>query len=145
LINQETEKQHTGNEPTDQSLKIQVLEEHLKVTVKEVETGRVRITKHVTEHTEDLNIPLVSEEVDIEKVAVNQYVETAPGVRYEGETMIIPVIREVLVVEKKLMLVEELRVTKRQVQTNETQQVTLRKEEVDIERLGPGNATENNF
>jgi uncharacterized protein (TIGR02271 family) len=129
----------------DQPLKIQVLEEHLKVTVKEVETGRVRITKHVTEHIEDINIPLVSEEVEVEKVAINQYVETSPGVRYEGETMIIPVIKEVLVVEKKLVLVEELRVTKRQVKTNETQQVTLRKEEVDIERLDPGTTSDNNF
>jgi uncharacterized protein (TIGR02271 family) len=129
----------------DQPLKIQVLEEHLKVTVKEVETGRVRITKHVTEHIEDINIPLVSEEVEVEKVAINQYVETSPGVRYEGETMIIPVIKEVLVVEKKLVLVEELRVTKRQVQTSETQQVTLRKEEVSIERLEPGNTKENNL
>jgi uncharacterized protein (TIGR02271 family) len=129
----------------DQPLKIQVLEEHLKVTVQEVETGRVRITKHVTEHIEDINIPLANEEVEVEKVAINQYVETAPGVRYEGETMIIPVIKEVLVVEKKLVLVEELRVTKRQVQTNETQQVTLRKEEVNVERVEPGNTKEHNL
>jgi uncharacterized protein (TIGR02271 family) len=145
LNNQETENQQQGNEPTDQSLKIPVLEEHLKVTVKEVETGRVLITKRVTEHVEDINIPVISEEVEIKKVAVNQYVEASPAVRYEGETMIIPVVKEVLVVEKKLMLVEELHVTKRQVETSDTQQVTLRKEEVDIERLGPGNTKRNSL
>lgn len=145
MINQETENQHPGIDPTEQPLKIQVLEEHLKVSVKEVETGRVRITKHVTEHTEDIHIPVTREEVDVEKVAVNRYVESSPEIRYEGETMIIPVVKEVVVIEKKLMLVEELRVTRRQVQTTETQQVTLRKEEVDIERLEPGNTKENNF
>jgi uncharacterized protein (TIGR02271 family) len=145
LNSQDTKNQQPGNEPTDQSLKIEVLEEHLKVTVKEVETGRVRITKRVSEHTEDINIPLASEEVDVEKVAINQYVEVSPGIRYEGETMIIPVMKEVLVVEKKLVLVEEIHVTRRKVQTNEIQQVILRKEEVDIERLGPAETNESNF
>jgi stress response protein YsnF len=56
--------------------------------------------------------------------------------------MIIPVVREVLVVEKRLLLVEELHVTKTQVQKQETQHITLRKEEVIVERLAPNQAGE---
>ena len=51
--------------------------------------------------------------------------------------MIIPVIKEVIIIEKKLMLVEEVRVTKLTHTTNEQQNVTLRKEEITIERITP--------
>ena len=81
-------------------------------------------------------MPLNQEEVMVERVTLNQYVDSPPPpVRYEGDTMIIPVLQEVAVVEKRLLLVEELRVTKRQVQKQETQQVSLRQEEVQVTRV----------
>jgi uncharacterized protein (TIGR02271 family) len=112
----------------------------LHVDKKWVETGKVNISKKVTEHEETIDVPLSHEEVNIERVEVNKYIETLPPpVRYEGETMIIPVLREVVV--KRVLLVEELRVTKKDVQTQEKKQVTLKKEEVNIERtsLNPQN------
>ena len=141
LINQETKNQQSHvNDPEDHPSTIKVLEEQLKVEKRELETGRVRITKKVIEHTEDIDIPLVGEEVSVERVLVNKYIEgLPPQVRYEGEKMIIPVVKEVLVVEKKLLLVEELWVTKHQVHNNETQQVSLKKEEVTVERVNSEN------
>jgi stress response protein YsnF len=59
---------------------------------------------------------------------------TPPAVRYEGDVMIIPVLKEVAVVEKKLMLVEELRVTKTKTEKTETHEIALKKEEVKVER-----------
>lgn len=100
-----------------------------------VETGRVLIQKHVTEHQEHVSVPLNHDEVHVDRVLINRYVDVPPeAVRYEGDTMIISVLEEVVVVEKRLMLVEELHVTKRQIQTEEMQQVTLRKEEVTVTR-----------
>ena len=115
---------------------IPVVEEQLQVDKQVIETGVVRITKHVIEESETVNIPVSRDEITVEHVAVYQYVDEAPAVRYEGETMIIPVLREVLVTEKKLLLVEEVHVTKRQITSQETQEVTLRKEEVTVERTG---------
>ena len=113
---------------------IRVIEEQIHISKEVVESARVRISKRVSEHEESVDIPLTHEEVDVERVAINQYVEKPPSIRYEGETTIIPVLREVAVVEKRILLVEELRVTKRYVQTQETQHLTLRKEEVQVER-----------
>ncbi|GAA4451015.1 hypothetical protein GCM10023189_12500 [Nibrella saemangeumensis] len=131
----------SGSEGTDQSRIIPVIEEQIHIGKDVVETGRVVISKRVREEEQTVDIPLVSEEMNVERVAVNQYVDTPPAVRYEGETMIIPVLKEVLVVEKRLVLVEELHVTKRQVETTETQRVTLRKEEVTVDRI-PHNTTD---
>jgi uncharacterized protein (TIGR02271 family) len=120
---------------------IPVIQEQVLVEKQVVEKGKVRISKQVREYEELVDVPLLGDEVVVERVAVNQYVESAPAVRYEGETMIIPVVREVAVVEKRLVLAEELRVTKRRVETHAPQVVTLRKEEVSVERAASDNAT----
>lgn len=57
--------------------------------------------------------PLFAEDVDVQRVAINQVVESVPDTRIEGDTTIIPVVEEILVVEKRLVLREEVRITKR--------------------------------
>lgn len=128
---------HQNTQPTENHTGIiPVIEEQLIVDKRVVEKGRVRISKKVRETDETVNIPLIQENVSVERVPVNQYVaEPPPPVRYEGSVMIIPVLREVVVVEKRLVLVEELRVTKHQTQTQETQKIRLRKEEVSVKRV----------
>ena len=56
--------------------------------------------------------------------------------RYEGDGMIVPVLEEVIVTEKRLMQREELHVRKRQIETRKPRHVTLRREEVTVERVG---------
>ncbi|HEX8566970.1 MAG TPA: YsnF/AvaK domain-containing protein [Pyrinomonadaceae bacterium] len=120
----------------NQPATIPVIEEQLTVDKRVVEKGRVRISKKVRETDETVNIPLVQENVQVERVPINQFIaEAPPPVRYEGNVMIIPVLREVVIVEKRLVLVEELRVTKQQTQTQETQKIRLRKEEVSVKRV----------
>ncbi len=114
-----------------------VVEETLDVQKHEVETGRVRITKKVHEREEVVDEPLMEEEVSVTRVDINRAVEGPMSVRYEGDTMIIPLLEEVLVTEKRLMLKAELHVTKRQVETHKPQTVTLRGEEAIVERIDP--------
>jgi stress response protein YsnF len=49
--------------------------------------------------------------------------------------MIIPLLEEVLVVEKRLPLKEELHLTKRRVETHKPQRVRLRREKAVIEHV----------
>lgn len=113
---------------------IPVIEEQVHVGKKIIEKGRVRIIKTVHEEEAVVEAPLIEEKVNVERIAINQYIETPPPVRYEGDIMIIPVVQEVVVIEKRLMLVEEIRVNKEQIQTNVSQTIILRKEEVKVER-----------
>lgn len=125
-------------EESSTELRIPVLAETATVTRELVETGRVRLTKTVVEHQETLPLDLRHDEMRVERVAVNQFLPDGaapPDSRYEGDTLIVPVLREVLV--KRLLLVEELHVTKQQTSTSEPQTVTLRHEEVVVERLPP--------
>lgn len=124
------------NESGPRPVVLPVIEEQLKVDTQLEETGRVTVRKRVHEHEERVELPLTQQQVQVERVPINQYIDTPPAIRYEGETMIVPVVKEILV--KRLVLVEEVRITKEEVQTTTHQPVTLRQEEIVITRsTGP--------
>jgi uncharacterized protein (TIGR02271 family) len=109
--------------------------EALEIDKRRVETGRVRIRKVVHEREEVIDLSLLSEEVSIERLAIHRFVGEAIPIRYEGDSMIISLLAELAVVEKLFMLKEELRITRRQVETHQSRRVTLRREEVTVEYL----------
>lgn len=124
-----------GLEPPDETrFSLPVIQEELEVGRRVVETGRVRIARTVTETIETVDQPLLHEFVEIDRVPVGRVVESPPPVRYEDDTMVIPMVEEVLVVEKRLVLREELRVRRRQETVHRPRQVTLRREDLTWDR-----------
>ena len=81
--------------------------------------------------------PLLRESVQVERVPINRLVAEAPASRQEGDTLVVPILEEVLVVEKRLMLMEEVRITRTRTEVHEPQTVTLRSEEAVIEGIIP--------
>ena len=117
---------------------IPVIQEQATVKKRVVETGKVHITKNVREYEEVVDIPHFREEVRVEHVPVNQFVEQAPQVRTEGDTTIIPIVEERYVVEKRLFVTEELHVSKDRKESHHSERVKVLKEEVEIKRIAPG-------
>jgi len=128
--------QHTTLD-ADEATVIPVVQEEAVIRTRKIDRGGVRIHKQVNEREEVVQQPLTRETVNVERVPVGQVVDIAPGVRQEGDTLIIPVLEEVLVVEKRLVLKEELWVTRRQVTETEEVRVQLREEEVTLENIEP--------
>ncbi|WP_336719312.1 YsnF/AvaK domain-containing protein [Paraflavisolibacter sp. H34] len=130
----EKENLPQGSERRDEPSRVlPVVEEQLRVDTKVVETGKVHISKTVSENDISVTVPLQHEVYDIERVPVNQIVDAPPPAFFhEGDTMVIPVVREVLV--KRYEVVEEVRVTKRRMERDETVQTTLLREDVTVER-----------
>ncbi|MGB3849176.1 MAG: DUF2382 domain-containing protein [Tunicatimonas sp.] len=121
------------NHPIDETVTIPVINEEVHLTSEQVITDRVRVIKSVSDETVTVEAPNTQDNVSVERIAVNEYVDEAPqAVRHEGDTMIIPVLQEVLV--KKILLVEEIRITKTKQTDTESIEVTLRKEHVDVQR-----------
>jgi uncharacterized protein (TIGR02271 family) len=118
---------------------VPVLREKLEVHKEVRKTGTVRVRKTVRELEEVVSESLASETVDVERVPVNLIVDSPPPVRTEGDVMIIPVVKEELVVTKQLRVVEELRVTKRKSVSDYHESITVRAEEVTVERVNPEN------
>jgi uncharacterized protein (TIGR02271 family) len=129
---------HNESLPKEQPLVIPVIEETANVDKQVVVTGKIRLEKQVEEIQEVVNINLQHDEYTIRRVERNEYVdEEAPQVRYEGNALIIPVVKEVMV--KRLLLVEEVHVIKDAVTTSEQVNIPLRKETVTVNRM-PDNA-----
>ena len=116
---------------------IPLAEEEVRIDKREVPTGRVRV-RTATEVVEELARATLDEDVvEVTRVAVGREVDIAPEVRTEDGVVIVPVLEEVLVVEKRLFLKEELHI-RRSVTPEEVEvPITLRKQRAVIERLGP--------
>ena len=121
----------------DDTLIVPVMEETLHVTKQKVVTGGIRLTKRVTEREEIVDEALLQQDVHVERVTINQMVTEAPQARQEGDTFIVPLLEEVLVVEKRLFLKEEVRITRTQTEVHQPQTVTVRTEEVVLEEITP--------
>ena len=130
------------DELAEAAVVVPVMEEELRVGKRVVETGRVRVHKTVREHEETVDEPLMREEYDVERVPIDEFVDGPVGPRHEGETLVVPVLEEVLVVEKRLVVREELRITRKRTEERRPQRVKLLSEEVSVERADAGDADE---
>lgn len=120
-------------------LTVPVVAEEVRVRTQRTTTGRVRVRKIVHREEQTIDEPILQERVDVERVAIDRWVDEAPPIRHEGRTLVVPVVEEVLVVEKRLRLREEVRLTWRCEEEREPQHLVVRREEVRVERL-PGGA-----
>jgi uncharacterized protein (TIGR02271 family) len=117
---------------------IPVIAEEVTVQKRLVEAPGARITKSHEDHVETVSVPLQREEIVVQRVPVEQVVAQAPPVRQDGDTLVVPVVEERLVLEKRLVVREEVRITKRiAVDQSPPQQVSLRREHVEVERTQP--------
>lgn len=117
-----------------EAVRVPVVREQLKVGKKKRRTGRVTVRVVPQVRTETLEVPLEQEQVQIERVPINRVVEKPFPQRQEGDATVVPVFEEVLVVEKKLMLKEEVRITRRRTTYSRRQDIALRTEQVRITR-----------
>jgi stress response protein YsnF len=115
--------------------RVPLTEEVVSVSKREVVTGRVRI-RTLEESTDKLvQQELDTAEVSVRRVPVNRIVDQTPVTRTEGDLTIVPVLEEVLVVDKRLLLKEEIHIRRTLTKETVEHSVTLRKQRATIEQL----------
>ncbi|HSI32816.1 MAG: YsnF/AvaK domain-containing protein [Phycisphaerae bacterium] len=120
-----------------QSVTLPVVEEQITVDKRQVETGRlaVRITPQV--RREVIDVPVTEQTLEVERVPVGRFVPATEPPREEGDVTIVPVYEEVVVVERRIMLKEEIRIRRRKTQRHERHEIELRSEEAQVVRTNP--------
>lgn len=98
-------------------------------------TGRVRVKVRTETERRMLVEELAGQEIEIQRVPRNELIEAIPEVRTENGTTIIPLVQEQLVVEKRLVLVEEVRLHRVHTKQTVTVPVDLRAERADVEHI----------
>jgi uncharacterized protein (TIGR02271 family) len=117
-----------------QEVVVPLYEEQASIAKRRIVTGRVQVSRVTNEHEQLIDETLAREQVEIERTPIGKPVQVLPSVREEGDTIVIPIVEEVLVVERRLILKEEVRV--RRVRSNEAhrERVMLRRQEAVITR-----------
>ena len=113
--------------------------ETLQIGRRTVERERgVRVSKSVETVTAQVDEPVWRDELVVERVARDEAVDAAapPRPRQEGDTLVLPVLEEVVVTTRSLRLTGEVRITRRRVPERHVASVPLRRERIDTERFG---------
>ncbi|MCK6545006.1 DUF2382 domain-containing protein [Myxococcota bacterium] len=123
--------------PTTKVLVLPLARESLAIERRTIPTGQVHIHTKVRARNVRGEVPIEQRSVHVERVPKGEIVAAWPEPWRDGETLVIPVVEEELVVEKRLVLREELRVTTTVHTSSAPYDVELRSEELEIERVGP--------
>lgn len=115
--------------------------EQVQVTREDVISDRVRVTTSVEERSILVEDDVERGALHIERVPVDLPVQSAPAPRQEGDTLIVSLVEERLVVEKRLFVVEELRITRTSTIEHVAVPETVRTMRATVERADPAPST----
>ena len=111
--------------------------EDLTVSKRQIAGEMVQVGT-VTRETESLVDEMLNHErVQIDRIPVGRQVDAVPPIRQEGDTTILPVVEETVVVERRLILTEEIHIRRLHVSERHQEAVILRKQEAVITRINP--------
>jgi uncharacterized protein (TIGR02271 family) len=122
------------NATTERETIIPVLEEELSVDKRVVETARVKVSRITHRQEQIVDELLHHEKVEVERVPLDRPIETMPSIRQEGDVTIVPVVEEILKVERRLVLKEEVHIRRIKTTERHQEQVTLRRQEAIVSR-----------
>ncbi len=126
---------------TDDETVIPLLAEQLDVMRRKVVTGRVQVATVTREDQHLIDELLSSEKVEIERVPIGKVIDSAPSIREDEDMIVIPIVEEIVTVERRLVLKEEVRIRKTRSSRRHQAHVTLRRQEAVVTRLPPQTPT----
>lgn len=109
--------------------------EEAAVELRRAETGRVRVETVTSDVEHQVRQALANETVEITHVERGQFVDVAPLPRVEGDLVIVPVLEERAVVERRLFLKEELHIRRVRNVADHHETVVLRQQDVNVHRI----------
>jgi uncharacterized protein (TIGR02271 family) len=115
-------------------VRIQRSEEELRVGTRKREAKAVKVRKRIVTERQRMSVPKVREEVTVERVPVEGRDAAELGAAKIGEDeIVVPMTEEEVVVEKRPVVKEEIRIRKDVVHEKEVVEADLRKEEIEID------------
>ena len=116
--------------PMRTELRIQRTEEELAAGSREREAGQLKVRKRVRTDREHIEVPTRREEISVERVPVEGEASEA---EIGDDEVVVPVTEEEVLVEKRPVVKEEVRVRKDVVSDTETVEEDVRREEIEVE------------
>ena len=114
---------------------VPVIEEELVTGSRVVKTGSVRVRKEVERIRKLIEMPVIRDVIRVDRVPINRVVSSMPETREDGDTLVVPVVEEEIVVQKRLVLKEEIRIQRKRVKEPASKTVTVGREHATVERV----------
>ncbi len=118
----------------EQTDRLTLAEEIATIGKRKISTGRVEIQTRTETFEDIVRSVLRDEHMDVTRVAIDRQVDVAPTMRTEGDLTIVPVLEEVLFIEKRLILKEEIHIRRRVEERSVEMPTTLRRQHAVIDR-----------
>lgn len=119
---------------------IPLVEDVLRVNKRLVETGKVRISLTTERVEEIVRETLRTRHAEIERIPIGREVSEVPQTRQDGDAMIVPVFEEILVIERRFFLKEEIHLRLVDGEQSFEQSVLRRVQRAMVERLPAGSS-----
>ena len=129
--------------PVSGELTIPLHTEDVVISRRKLERAVVRVATVTRNHEQLVDEELVHEYVEVEHVPIGRVVDAMPAVRVEGDVTIMPVVEEILVVERRLILKEEVRIRRVRITEHHLETITLREQEAIVTRIQAGKPNAN--
>jgi uncharacterized protein (TIGR02271 family) len=126
---------HMGAGMTEEA-RLRLHEEQLAISKREVGAGEVDIHKRVQQETVQQTIPVRREEVTVERHALHGLPDPGARIAAQDEVVRVPLFREEILTEKRIVPTEEVVVHKQEVMDQQTVGATLRSEYVETSQTG---------
>ena len=120
----------TSDLEDEDELRVQRSEEELRAGTREREAGAMKVRKRVRTDRERIEVPTKHEEVYVERVPVEG---EATEAQIGEDEVSVPVTEEEVVVDKRAVAKEEVRLRKDVVEDTEVVEDDVRREEIDVE------------
>jgi uncharacterized protein (TIGR02271 family) len=123
--------QSRGDDLEDEDeLRVQRTEEELVAGTRQREAGSIRVRKRVRTDREHIEVPTRHEEISVERVPIEG---EATEAEIGEDEVVVPVTEEEVIVHKRPVLKEEVRIRKEVVEETEVVEEDVRREEVEVE------------
>ena len=123
--------------PDGTGLSLLLHEESVTVTRRQIAGDTVRVETVTRERQQQVETDLTHEHVEIRHVPIGRVIDQMPDVRIEGDITIVPVVEEEVVIQRRLVLREEIHMRRVRVSERHQQTVTVRSQDAIVTRLRP--------
>lgn len=127
----------SDHEP-EEDLRVQRNEEELNAATRAREAGQLRVRKNVRTDRERFPVSKKREEVRIERAPVEGEAREVPDAEIGEDEIVVQVFEEEVVVSKRVVLKEEIRLRKEVIEEEAIVEEDVRREEVEIDDIDPG-------
>ena len=127
-------RNRADQQTNEESHSVPIIEEELRVGKREVPKGTVRVEVRTERLEEQLPLTICEDTVSVTRVPIDRAIDAPPTVRTEGDIIVVPVVEEVIIVQRQLVLKEEIHLRRESRSKHVEIPITRRRQRALIQR-----------